>query len=136
MAQRGRELIIGISADEVFGPLVVFGFGGTDTDLIADRTARLSPLSDIDAERLVHGLRASPALFGAAATESLTKPLPTEGLIDILLRVSRLADLLLEVAELDLNPVVVTGETCLVLDARVRIQPRQPTDPYLRRLRV
>lgn len=132
MVERGRELIVGISADEVFGPLVVFGLGGTDTDLIADRTARLSPLSDVDAERLVRGLRASPALFDPDAAN----PLPTDGLIDILLRVSQLADQVPEVVELDLNPVVVTSRTCVVLDARVRLQPRPPTDPYLRRLRV
>jgi acyl-CoA synthetase (NDP forming) len=133
MVPHGRELIVGVHSDELFGPLVVFGLGGTDTDLIADRTARLTPLSDVDAERMLHALRSSPALFGLHAPN----PLPTGDIIDILLRVGRLAELLPEVAELDLNPLAVTDTgDCLVLDARIRVEPRQPTDPFLRRLRT
>ncbi|HEV8557655.1 MAG TPA: GNAT family N-acetyltransferase [Actinophytocola sp.] len=132
MVPHGRELIVGVSSDELFGPLVVFGLGGTDTDLIADRTARLTPLSDADAERMVHALRGSPTLFGPAAKN----PLPTNDITDILLRVARLAELLPEVTELDLNPLTLTGTGCLALDARIRIEPRHPTDPYLRRLRA
>jgi acyl-CoA synthetase (NDP forming)/GNAT superfamily N-acetyltransferase len=129
MAEPGRELIIGIDSDETFGPVVVFGLGGTDTDLIADRVARLTPVSDVDARGMVHGLRAAPALFGS------TTALPTDELVDILTRISHLAEALPEVAELDLNPVVVRHEGCLVLDARIRLVPRTPQDPFLRRLR-
>lgn len=129
MAETGRELIIGVDSDEVFGPLVLFGLGGTDTDLIADRTARLTPLSDVDARRMVHGLRSSAALFGPGG-------LPTDGLVDVLARVSSLADAFPELAELDLNPIVVRPDGCQVLDARVCLLPREPIDPYLRRLRT
>jgi acyl-CoA synthetase (NDP forming)/GNAT superfamily N-acetyltransferase len=131
MAEPGRELIIGMESDEVFGPLVVFGFGGTDTDLIADRAARLTPLSDVDAEQLVHELRSSAALFGPDSRD----PLPVSDVVDLLTRVGHLADTLPEVAELDLNPVVVRHDGCLVLDARVRLTPRAPVNPHLRRLR-
>jgi acyl-CoA synthetase (NDP forming)/GNAT superfamily N-acetyltransferase len=130
MARPGRELIIGIDADETFGPLIVFGLGGTDTDLIADRVARLTPLTDLDAERMVRGLRSSPALFSGSDA------LPTDGLVDVLTRVSRLAEIVPEVTELDLNPVVVRADGCQVLDARVRLAPRVPADPFLRRLRT
>jgi acyl-CoA synthetase (NDP forming)/GNAT superfamily N-acetyltransferase len=133
MAEPGRELIVGVDSDEVFGPLVVFGLGGTDTDLIADRVARLTPVSDMDAERMVHGLRSSATLFGPAG-------LPTDGLTDALERVSRLAESLPEIVELDLNPVVVRPgvdhDGCQVLDARVRLAPRRSVDPFLRRLRA
>jgi acyl-CoA synthetase (NDP forming)/GNAT superfamily N-acetyltransferase len=132
MVAHTRELIIGVNTDELFGPLVLFGLGGTDTDLIADRTARLTPLSDVDATRMVHSLRSSPALFGPTAKN----PLPTAGIVDVLLRVGRMAELLPEIAELDLNPLAVTADGCIALDARIRIQPRQPDDPYLRRLRA
>ncbi|HEU5474940.1 MAG TPA: GNAT family N-acetyltransferase [Actinophytocola sp.] len=131
MVPAGRELIVGVSSDELFGPLVVFGLGGTDTDLIADRTARLAPLTDTDVERMVHGLRSSPALFGPNAKN----PLPTDDISDVLLRVGRMAELLPEIAELDLNPLVVTETGCVAVDARIRIEPRHPTDPFLRRLR-
>jgi acyl-CoA synthetase (NDP forming)/GNAT superfamily N-acetyltransferase len=130
MAGPGRELIIGVDSDEVFGPLVVFGLGGTDTDLIADRAARLTPLSETDARGMVHGLRSSAALFDG------DHPLPTEGLVNVLTRISRLAETLPEVTELDLNPVVVREDGCQVLDARVRLTPREPGDPFLRRLRA
>ncbi|MFL6123174.1 GNAT family N-acetyltransferase [Actinophytocola sp.] len=130
MAAPGRELIVGVDADEVFGPLVVFGLGGTDTDLIADRVARLTPLTGRDAEHMVTGLRSSKALFDGE------HGLPTGGLVDILTRVSRLAETLPEVTELDLNPVVVHPDGCQVLDARVRLVPREPADPFLRRLRA
>ncbi len=131
MAEPGRELIIGVKSDEVFGPLVVFGLGGTDTDLIADRAARLTPLSDVDAEQLVHGLRSSAALFGPESRDRL----PVNDIVDVLRRVGHLADALPELAELDLNPLVVRPDGCLVLDARVRLAPRRPVDPFLRRLR-
>jgi acyl-CoA synthetase (NDP forming)/GNAT superfamily N-acetyltransferase len=129
MAESGRELIVGVDSDEVFGPLVVFGLGGIDTDLIADRAARLTPLSDMDAHRMVRGLRSSASLFGPGR-------LPAAGLVDILQRVSALAEAFPELAELDLNPVVVRPGGCQVLDARVRLLPREPIDPYLRRLRT
>ncbi|GAB1516944.1 bifunctional acetate--CoA ligase family protein/GNAT family N-acetyltransferase [Actinophytocola sp. KF-1] len=129
MAEPGRELIVGVDSDETFGPLVVFGLGGTDTDLIADRAARLSPLSESDAEQMVRGLRSSSLLFGG------DHPLPTDGVADVLVRTSTLADVIPEVTELDLNPVVVRADGCQVLDARMRIAPREPADPFLRRLR-
>lgn len=128
MAAPGRELIVGVRADDVFGPLVLFGLGGTDTDLIADRVARLTPVSDVDAARMVHGLRSSAALFGEGA-------LPADGITDVLNRVSTLAEHLPELTELDLNPVVVRDDGCQVLDARARLVPRTRTDPFLRRLR-
>ena len=127
MAQPGRELLVGIHSDVVFGPLVVFGLGGTDTDLINDRAARLAPLTDTDADQLVDSLRCSPGLLHG---------LDRAAIRDVLLRVSRLAELLPEVAELDLNPLVVTGSGCHVLDARVRLEPRTPTDPLVRHLRT
>ena len=129
MAEPGRELIVGVDSDDVFGPLVVFGLGGTDTDLVADRAARLTPLSDADAERMVHGLRSSSSLFGPAG-------LATDGIVDVLLRTGLLAETISELAELDLNPLVVRHGGCEVLDARVRLTPREPDDPYLRRLRA
>lgn len=130
MAERGRELLVGVTSDEVFGPLVLFGLDGVDTDLIADRTARLTPLTDTDAEALLRGLRSSGVLFGPRST------LDAAAVRDVLLRVGRLAELLPEVAELDLNPLVVGSHSCRVLDARIRVRPRQPTDPFLRRLRA
>ncbi|WP_158888117.1 GNAT family N-acetyltransferase [Amycolatopsis anabasis] len=129
MAAAGRELLVGIHSDEMFGPLVVFGLGGTDTDLIADRAARLAPLTDAGADRLVHALRCSPVLFGADT------PLNTDAVREVLLRVGRLTELIPEIAELDLNPVLTTPEGCLVLDGRIQLRRRPVADPYLRYLK-
>jgi ATP-grasp domain len=57
MAARGGELLVGVHSDGVFGPLVVFGLGGVDTDVVADRTARLAPLGEADTDDLLYGLR-------------------------------------------------------------------------------
>ncbi|GAB2780618.1 acyl-CoA synthetase (NDP forming)/RimJ/RimL family protein N-acetyltransferase [Amycolatopsis magusensis] len=66
MAPPGRELLVGVRSDEVFGPLVVFGVGGVDTDLIDDRCARLAPLDGAGTELLMDGLRSSKALWAGA----------------------------------------------------------------------
>ncbi|PRX45856.1 acyl-CoA synthetase (NDP forming) [Prauserella shujinwangii] len=126
MVSHGRELLVGISSDDVFGPLVVFGLGGVDTDLIADRAARLAPLTEADADRLIGALRSSPRLV---------RDLPVPAVRDVLLRVGLLAEAVPEVAELDLNPLVVTGEGCVVLDSRVRVRRDPAGDPFLRYLK-
>jgi acyl-CoA synthetase (NDP forming) len=131
MITGGAEVIIGVAQEPVFGPLVVFGLGGVATDVLGDRSARLSPLTDTDADALIRSVRAAPLLLGHRGA-------PAADLIalrDILLRVSRLADDLPQVAELDLNPVIARPDGAYVVDARVRVVPAQPADPYLRRLR-
>ena len=100
--QGGVELLAGVAQDPVFGPLVAFGPGGVMAELIGDAHFRLTPLTDVDADelvasgkagKLVAGFRGAPAADAAA-------------LADILNRLSRLADDLPELAELDLNPVI------------------------------
>ena len=129
MAESGRELLVGVHSDDTFGPLVVFGLGGVDTELIADRTARLAPLSEVDADDLVHGLRGSAALFGPDTT------LDVGAVRDVLLRVGQLAQVLPEIVELDLNPLIVRAEGCQVVDARVRVAPAAKLDYFLPALR-
>jgi ATP-grasp domain-containing protein len=109
------------------GSLVVFGLGGVDTDLLADHGARLAPLADTDADLLMDAPRSSTALWSQNIDRAAVR--------DLLLRVSRLAELVPEIAELDLNPVRVTATVCVALDVRVRLEPREPTDPFLCRLR-
>jgi acyl-CoA synthetase (NDP forming)/RimJ/RimL family protein N-acetyltransferase len=131
MVAGGTEVIIGVVQEPVFGPLVVFGLGGVATDVLGDRSARLTPLTDTDAAALVRSVRAAPLLLGHRGTAAADLP----ALQDILLRVSRLADDLPQVAELDLNPVIARPDGAHVVDTRVRIRPAEPADPYLRRLR-
>lgn len=131
MAGDGVEVLCGIAQEPVFGPLVVFGLGGVATDVLGDRSARLTPLTDVDAAELVRSIRGAPLLFGARGRP----PADTAALEDALLRVSRLADDHPDVAELDLNPIIAGPGGAVAVDARVRVLPRRRWDPYLRRLR-
>jgi acetyl coenzyme A synthetase (ADP forming)-like protein len=112
----GAELLAGAVQDPVFGPLVAFGPGGVFAELIGEAQFRLAPLTDVDAGelvssgkagRLVSGFRGAPAADEAA-------------LVDLLLRLSLLAEELPEIAELDLNPVLALPDRCVAVDARVR----------------
>ncbi|KOV90222.1 acyl-CoA synthetase [Nocardia sp. NRRL S-836] len=127
MASGRRELLIGVVTDEKFGPLVVTGLGGVDTDLLDDRAAALAPLSTADADDLLHGYRAAGQVLAGTDEDAVR---------DVLLRVAELAGALPEVVELDLNPLVLNENGCVVVDARVRVAPAQHADPFLRRLRT
>jgi acyl-CoA synthetase (NDP forming)/GNAT superfamily N-acetyltransferase len=131
MLTGGVEVLVGVVQEPVFGPLVVFGLGGVATEVLGDHAARLTPLTDTDADDLIHGVHAAPLLLGHRGTP----PVDTAALAGILLRVSRLADELPEVAELDLNPVIASPDGARAVDARIRVSPAQPRDPFLRRLR-
>jgi acyl-CoA synthetase (NDP forming) len=131
MAKRGTELVAGVVQDEVFGPLVLFGLGGTATEILADHAARLAPLTDRDVHDLITAPRCAPLLFGHRGSG----PVDLEGLEQLLLRLSRLASDLPQLAEADLNPVVARPDGITALDVRIRVLPRHARDPYLRRLR-
>jgi acyl-CoA synthetase (NDP forming) len=131
MIAGGTELIIGVVQEPVFGPLVVFGLGGVATEVLGDHAARLAPLTDTDADDLIHSIRAAPLLLGHGG-----QPAADLGAIrDTLLRISLLADDLPEVTELDLNPVIARPDGVFAVDARIRVTSRWPADPFLRQLR-
>ncbi|QFG21271.1 bifunctional GNAT family N-acetyltransferase/acetate--CoA ligase family protein [Actinomadura sp. WMMB 499] len=131
MAADGVEVLCGAVQEEVFGPVVVFGAGGVDADALADRTARLAPLTDADADELVHGVRLSPLLLGHPGRPAGD----VAALKAALTRLSRLAADHAQIAELDLNPTIVRPDGVVAVDARVHLTPRRTWDPYLRRLR-
>ena len=130
MITGGIETIVGVVQEPVFGPVVVFGLGGVAADVLDDRVARLAPLTTADADDLIHSIRAAPLLLGHGG-----QPAADIGALhDILLRVSRLADDLPQVAELDLNPVIVRPDGVTAVDARVRVTSHHLADPFLRQL--
>ena len=130
MLAGASRCMIGVVQEPVFGPLVVFGSGGAATEVPGDQVARLTPLTDADADELIRAVDAAPLLAGHRGTP----PADTAALADALLRVSRLADDLPEVSELDLNPVIARPDGVRCVDVRVRISPAEPRDPFLRRL--
>lgn len=129
MAPAGPELLVGVTSDPAFGPLVTLGVGGTVTDLVADRAHRLVPLTAADADEMLDGFRAGATLFGPG------RAVDRAAVRDVVQRVGRLAELLPEVVELDLNPVIASRDGCLAVDARIRVAPPQVGDPALRALR-
>ena len=130
MITGGIETIVGVVQEPVFGPVVVFGLGGVATDVLGDHVARLAPLTSADADDLIHSTRAAPALLGRAG-----RPTADIGAMrDTLLRVSRLADDLPQVAELDLNPVIARPDGVIAVDARIRVTSYRLADPFLRQL--
>jgi acyl-CoA synthetase (NDP forming) len=127
------ELVAGIVHDPLFGSLVMVGLGGVHTDLFADRALRLVPLTDHDAATMWRSLRAAPLLTGYRGSPRVN----TAAVEDLLLRLGRLAEDVPEVAELDLNPVIVSADAAVVVDVKMRladvgIEP----DATLRRLRT
>lgn len=117
MIAGGAELLAGIVQDPLFGPLVAFGPGGVLAELIGEAHFRLAPLTDVDAGelvyegkagRLVAGFRGSPAADARALT-------------DVLHRLSRLAEDVPEVAELDLNPIMALPDRAVAVDARIKL---------------
>ncbi len=131
MLADGVETLVGVVQEPVFGPLVVFGLGGVATDVLGDSAARLAPLTGDDADEMIRSVRAAPLLFGHRGSAAVD----TAALADVLLRISRLADDLPEVAELDLNPVIATAQGVHAVDVRIRLAPAAPRDPFLRQLR-
>ncbi|MEV4141594.1 GNAT family N-acetyltransferase [Dactylosporangium sp. NPDC049742] len=131
MADPGVEMVAGVVHDPLFGSLLMLGLGGVYTDLLGDRTLRLLPLTDHDAAAMWRGLRAAPLLTGYRGAA----PADTSALEDLLLRLGRLAEDFPEIAELDLNPVLVGPRGCTAVDVKLRLAPvgTEP-DPYLRHL--
>jgi acyl-CoA synthetase (NDP forming)/RimJ/RimL family protein N-acetyltransferase len=126
----GVEVMISVLQEEVVGPLVLFGVGGAAADALADRAARLAPLTNSDASELIHSIRAAPLLLGHPGAPGVD----LTALRDLLLRVSQLADDLPQIAELELSPVFARPDGVQAVDARIRLQAAEPADAHLRRL--
>jgi acetate---CoA ligase (ADP-forming) len=109
--------------DPVFGPLVAFGPGGVLAELIGQAQFRLAPLTDRDAGELVRSGKAGRLVAGFRGAP----PADQGALVDLLLRLSQLAEELPEVAELDLNPVLAREDGCVAVDARIRVTARPPS---------
>jgi len=125
MAEAGVELLVGITNDPLFGPVVACAAGGTAAELIADASVRLAPLS----ERDVHEMPRTLATFPLLAGHRGAPPANVAALEDVLRRISAIADDHPAIAELDCNPVVVTPAGAAIVDMRVRVQAPPPRAP-------
>ena len=121
MAGDGVEMMVGVTHDPTFGPILVAGMGGTLVELLRDVSVRIHPLTDTDVRDMLTSLRGYPLITGYRGAP----PADVAALEDLLFRVSALVEEVPEVAELDCNPLFVhrghNGVT--VVDARVRLAP-------------
>ena len=116
-ARRGREVHVGLVTDDPFGPIIVFGAGGTMIELLDDRAMELPPLNQFLARRLIERARVAETLRewrGAAAVNM-------EALEQVLLRVSEMVCELPELREMDINPIIVDETGAVAVDARIVI---------------
>jgi acyl-CoA synthetase (NDP forming) len=129
MVTGGVETMMGIVQNRLFGPLIAFGLGGIHVEILKDVRVRLAPLSDHDVDELLHGIKGFPLLQGYRGHA----PADLAALRDTLLRLSRMADEVPEIAELDLNPAIALapGQGCRIVDARIRVEAAAP--PFERR---
>lgn len=123
VARNGFELIVGASEDRQFGPVILFGHGGTAVEVLDDKAIGLPPLNDELARELVARTRISRLLAGYRGLP----PADIAGIARVITRVSQLVIDLPEVAELDINPLVADSAGVKALDVRVRVAaPQQP----------
>ena len=115
----GVEMVVGVTHDASFGPIVVTGMGGTLVELLRDVAVRITPITDVDVAEMLASLRMAPLLRGYRGTP----PADVPALTDLLHRVGAMVEDLPEIAELDLNPVMVRpdGQGVVTVDVRLRL---------------
>lgn len=119
MIEEGTEVIVGMSRDPQFGPVIMFGLGGIYVELLRDVSFRVAPLGEAEAREMIEEIRAAGILTGARGQEAED----VDAVVDCILRVSQLATDYPSITECDLNPLVVFGEGkgAMALDTRFAI---------------
>ena len=128
----GYELIVGSSNDAQFGPVLLFGMGGSLVEVISDRSLALPPLNSTLARRLIDETIISLALAGVRGRQ----PVDRDVLAALLVRFSQLVAEQPRIAEIDINPLLASPERIIALDARVVLHPAEIADADLPRLAI
>src|SRR5205809_7821177 len=117
----GKEVILGMTRDRVYGPLLLFGLGGIYVEYLKDVSFGLPPLTDRDAMRMIESIRTYPLLRGVRGEPARD----VKALQEALLRLAQLVSDSDRVQEIDLNPVVVLpeGKGCRAVDVRIVLAP-------------
>jgi len=120
MAKRGVEVILGAVRDPKFGPICMFGLGGTFVEAIKDVTFRLAPMWEINAENMIKTIKARSILKGVRGAW----PSDIDAIKDCILRLSQMITDNPEIAEMDINPLIVypQGKGCVVADSRILLK--------------
>jgi len=118
MARPGTEVIIGMTKDAQFAPVLMFGLGGILVEVLKDVSFRIVPLVKRDAREMIHEIKGYPVLEGYRGQE----PANIEVLENLLLKVSDYVDKHPEIKELDINPIFAYKDGALAVDARVILE--------------
>ncbi|MBN2463842.1 MAG: acetate--CoA ligase family protein [Dehalococcoidia bacterium] len=119
MARPGVEVIIGMTKDAQFGPVLMFGLGGILVEVLKDVSFRIVPLAKRDAHEMIKEIKGYPLLEGYRGQEPADVPF----LEDLMLKVSEFVDKNPEIKELDLNPIFAYKSKAVAVDARVILEP-------------
>ena len=119
MARPATEVIIGMSKDPQFGPVLMFGLGGILVEVLKDVSFRIVPLTKRDASEMIREIKGYPILEGYRGQE----PANLAVLEELLLKVSEFVDSRPDIAELDINPIFAYSDGALAIDARVILEP-------------
>ncbi|UCF78877.1 MAG: acetate--CoA ligase family protein [Candidatus Eiseniibacteriota bacterium] len=120
MSQPGKEIILGMTLDAKFGPLLLIGTGGKYVEVMKDVTFGVTPLTDLDARQMLESIRGYPLLKGVRGEA----PVAVEVAIECLQRLAQLVTEFHGIAEIDINPIILTPDSkdCRVVDVRIRLE--------------
>ncbi|NIB99351.1 acetate--CoA ligase [Halobacterium sp. R2-5] len=117
----GTETILGVNRDPQFGPLVLFGLGGIFVEVLEDTSVRVAPVSGREADEMIDDLDSAPLLRGARGRE----PADEAAITEAVQRLSQLVTDFPAILELDVNPLLATGDGVQALDVRLTIDPEE-----------
>jgi acyl-CoA synthetase (NDP forming) len=120
MAEPGLELVIGMTKDPQFGPMLMFGLGGTTVEVLKDVAFRIVPLAKEDARDMIRQIRAYPLLEGFRGQPAID----LEYLEDLLMRLSAFIEENPEIKEMDINPLIAYKRGAVAVDARIILETR------------
>jgi len=118
MAPPGLELVVGMSKDPQFGPVLMFGLGGTLVEVLKDVAFRIVPLTRKDAKAIIREIRAYPLLEGYRGQPAVD----IEYIEELLLKVSAMIGDNPEIKEMDINPLIAYGDGAIAVDARIILE--------------
>lgn len=120
MCSGGKEGIIGVTYDQSFGHIVMFGMGGIYVETIKDVSFAIAPVTRAEVEKLITSIKSYPILKGVRGEP----PIDFKALEETIMRVHQLIDDFPKITEMDLNPVFMMTDGCVAVDARIKIDPK------------
>jgi acetyl-CoA synthetase (ADP-forming) len=118
MFQPGTEVIVGVSKDPQFGPVVMFGLGGIFVELLKDVSFRVIPVERKDAQEMIKEIKGFPLLQGYRGK----KPADISSLVNIILKISKFIEGNPQIKELELNPILAYPNRAVAVDARIILE--------------